>query len=106
MPIRVSVLNQQLAHVGRLLTEWSRTGKKVPEGFKGTLRDYAWLHASVSTAEEIYFPSHSDEVRPGACFESDEPSSDDLLLDSLRLQASHTWDSDRMEWIPYENDHS
>lgn len=27
--------------LGRLYSEWMRTGKKVPEGFEGTLLEYA-----------------------------------------------------------------
>jgi hypothetical protein len=36
---------------GRLLALWYRSGKTVPEGFEGTLRDYA-LHIALSALED------------------------------------------------------
>lgn len=36
----------------RLLREWSRSGKTVPAGFKGTLTAYAW-HVAGQLVEEF-----------------------------------------------------
>jgi len=99
MPTNVTKLNKLNAQVGRLLTEWMRMGKEVPEGFKGTLRDYAWLHANVSSDEEIYI---SADNAPGASWEysPNEPSNevDDGATTTL-LTVSHIWDPRLSEWI-------
>jgi len=105
MPISTTVLNQQLVLVGRLLSEWNRSGKKVPEGFEGTLRDYAWLHAQASVDEEIYIPNPWDShVRPGNwSYNSDEPST---LAQSLAEEEPDTqsfiqeWMADQGCWGP------
>lgn len=55
----------------RLALEYLRNGKVVPEGFEGTLHDYAWQNAkSMVSVEEVLF----------ALFESDDPSDEEVAL--------------------------
>jgi hypothetical protein len=54
MPItqQQSIERSQTMLVGRLLTDWVRYDKKVPEGFEGGLVDYARFIAAQSYTED------------------------------------------------------